>query len=230
MTLRLAGIGALLSTLLLGAVSGVLFLAAFEFRLEWFADPSPMVAAGPQSAGLLRWAAITDLFSYYLATGVLAYVLWTVLRPRGRAIADLATLGALGYVVAGGAAATALAFVGPRLMDAYAAGEADQAALAVSFGALAEVVFSAIWQFLDAVLLACWWLGLGILLRDVQPGFARLSLTLAGVAAVGAAFTAMNLEFARYGVLAAFFLLWTAWSAWLLALLWRRSAPFAELG
>lgn len=229
MTLRRAGMVGLLVTLVLGGVSGVLFLAAFQLRLDWFADPAPMVAAGPGSAELLRWAAITDLFSYYLATAVVAYVVWTVLRPRGRAIADLATLGAFGYVLAGGAAATALAFVGPRLMHEYSAAGADQAALAVTFGVLAEVVFSAIWQFLDAWLLAFWWVGVGILLRTAQPGFARLSLALAAVAAIGSAFTVVDLEVARYAGLALFFLLWTAWSVWLLVLLWRRRAPFAEL-
>jgi hypothetical protein len=229
MTLRRAGIGALLVVLALGSVSGILFLAAFQFRLEWFADPSAMVAAGAGSAELLRWAAVADLFSYYLATGVVAYVVWAALRPLGRAIADLATLSAFGYVLAGGAAATALAFVGPRLMHEYAAG-GDRAALDVAFGVLAEVVFSAIWQFLDAWLLAGWWLGIGILLLRIQPGFARLTLTMAAVAAIGSLFTLLDIEVARYAGLAIFFALWTAWSIWLLLMLWRRTPPFGELG
>jgi hypothetical protein len=229
MTLRRAGIGALMVFFALGNVSGVLFLAAFQLRVEWFADPSPMVAAGAGSAELLRWAAITDLFGYYLATGVVAYVVWVALRPLGRAVADLATLSALGYVLAGGAAATGLAFVGPRLMDEYAAG-GDPAALGVAFGVLVEVVFSAIWQFLDAWLLAGWWLGIGALTLGVQPGFARLSLTLAAVAAFGSLFTLLDVEVARYASLGLFFALWTAWSIWLLVLLWRRTPPFEELG
>ena len=229
MTLRLAGIGALLVFFVLGAVSGVLFLAAFQLRLEWFADPSAMVSAGASSAELLRWAAVADLFGYYLAIGVVAYVVWHALRPLGRVAADLATLSALGYVLAGGAAATALAFVGPRLMHEYAAG-GDPAALGVAFGVLAEVVFSAIWQFLDAWLLAGWWLGIGILLLGVRPGFARLSLTLAVVAAIGSLFTLLDIEVARYVGLALFFALWTAWSIWLLVLLWRRTPPFGDLG
>ena len=225
MTLRRAGIGALLVFFALGSLSGILFLAAFQFRLEWFADPSGMVAAGAGSAELLRWAAVADLFSYYLATGVVAYVVWAALRPLGRALADLATLSALGYVLAGGAAATTLAFVGPRLMHEYAAG-GDRAALGVAFGVLAEVVFSAVWQFLDAWLLTGWWLGIGILLLRIRPGFARLSLTLAAAAALGSVFTLLDVEVARYASLAIFFVLWTAWSVWLLLMLWRRTPPF----
>lgn len=229
MTLRRAAIAALLVFLGLGSVAGVLFLAAFQFRLEWFADPSAMVAAGPGSAELLRWAAVADLFSYYLATTVVAYVVWTALRPLAPALADLTTLGALGYVLAGGAAATALAFVGPRLMHEYATGE-DPAAVAVAFGVLAEVVFGAIWQFLDAWLLAGWWLGIGVILLRVRPGFARLSLVLAALAAVGSIFTLLDVAIARYASLALFFLLWTVWTIWLLVLLWRRRPPFTTLG
>lgn len=230
MTLRQAGVAALLTTLVLGAVSGVLFLAAFQLRLEWFADPAPLVNAGATSAEFLRWAAIADLFSYYLATALVAYVLWTVLRSRGGAIADLATAAAFGYVLIGGAAASALAFIGPALMQAHATPGTDQAAVAVAFGVLSDVVFRAIWQFLDAYLLAAWWLGVGLLLRAEQPGFARLSLVLAAVAVVGTAFTVLDIEIARYGALGLFFALWTAWNIWLLVLLWRRRQPFAALG
>jgi hypothetical protein len=229
-TPRLAGMAALLVLLGLGSVAGILFLAAFQLRLEWFADPSAMIGVGPGSAELLRWAAITDLFSYYLAVGVAVYVVWAALRPRGRATADLSALSAMGYVLAGGAAAAALAFVGPRLMHEYSAPGADQAAISVAFTVLAEVVFSAIWQFLDAWLLAIWWLGVAILVWNVQRGFALLSLALAAGGAVASFFTAVDLELARYGSLALFFMLWTAWSVWLLVLLWRRRAPFAELG
>ena len=229
MTLRQAAIGALLVFFGVGSVAGVLFLAAFQLRLEWFADPSAMVAAGSSSAELLRWAAIADLFGYYLTTGVVAYVVWAALRPLGRGVADLATLSAFGYVLAGGAAATSLAFVGPRLMHEYASSQ-DPAAVAVAFGVLAEVVFRAIWQFLDAWLLAGWWLGIGILLLRVQSGFARLSLALAALAALGSVFTLLDVAVARYAGLALFFVLWTTWSVWLLVLLWRRQEPFGELG
>lgn len=229
MTQRQAAISALLVFFGVGGLAGILFLAAFQFRLEWFTDPSAMVAAGSASAELLRWAAIADLFGYYLAIGVVAYVVWTALRPIGRALADLSAIGAFGYVLAGGAAATALAFVGPRLMHEYAVAE-DPAAVAVAFGVLTETVFSAIWQFLDAWLLAAWWLGIGALLLNVQPGFARLSLTIGALAAVASVFTLLDIAVLRYAALALFFALWMAWSAWLLLLLWKRRRPFDSLG
>src|ERR671914_1985810 len=123
--MRRAAIGALIVTVGLGSVAGVLFLAAFQLRLEWFADPAPMVSAGGTSAELLRWAAVADLFSYYLATGVVAYVLWTTLRSRGRVLADASAIGGFAYVLAGGMAAAALAMVGPMLMYEHARAGAD---------------------------------------------------------------------------------------------------------
>ena len=113
-------------------------------------------------------------------------------------------------------------------MHGYAAG-GDPAALGVAFGVLAEVVFSAM-AVPGCRLLAGWWLGIGILLLGVRSGFARLSLTLAVVAAIGSLFTLLDIEVARYVGLALFFALWTAWSIWLLVLLWRRTPPFGDLG
>ena len=228
--MRRAAIASLLLMLGLGTVSGVLFLLAFQFRVEWFVDPAELVSAGPTSAELLRWGAITDLFSYYLPTAVVAYVLWTVLRPRGPALGDLSTLAALGYVIAGGIGASALAMVGPMLMYEHARPGADQAAVELAFAVLSEVVFRAVWQFLDAFLLAIWWFGVAILLRTDQPRLALLSLALAAAAVIGTAagpvFTTLGLDVVRYGLLGVFFVLWTAWSLWLLVLVGQRRPPF----
>jgi Domain of unknown function (DUF4386) len=81
-------------------------------------DPQ-ILASGGNSGELLRWAAVLDLLGYYLATAVLAYVLWRHLRPRNPLIADLSTLAALGYALAGGVGAAILATVAPMLMHNY---------------------------------------------------------------------------------------------------------------
>jgi hypothetical protein len=46
--------------------------------------------------------AATVVFGYYLATAVLAYVLGRQLRPRNPLIADLSTMAAVGFALAGG--------------------------------------------------------------------------------------------------------------------------------
>ena len=52
-----------------GMISNLLFLAAFEFRLDMFLEPALIVGSGATSAELLRWAAVLYLFWYTQAHG-----------------------------------------------------------------------------------------------------------------------------------------------------------------
>lgn len=228
-TLRPTAIGALIAAIGLGMISNVLFLAAFQFRLDWFLEPGLVVGAGTTSAELLRWASTLDLIGYYLATGVLAYVLWVVLRERNRTLADLSAMAAGGYAIAGGTGAAVLAMVGPLLMNDHAASSntAEQAMIASQFEILLEVVWRSIWQLLDGLLLAAWWLGIGLLVRPEQRGLSRLSLALAAAAGIGVACNLLGLDLGRDAALGVVFTLWTIWWVWLLLLFFRRRAPFA---
>lgn len=230
--LRRTAIAALLVSIGVGMASNLLFLAAFQFRLDWFLEPTLVLGAGAASAELLRWAAALDLIGYYLASAVLAYVLWRLLRPRNPMVADLSALAAIGYSIAGGAGAAVLATVGPMLMRDYAAtsAPADQAVIASQFTLLFEVVWRGIWQFLDGLLVAGWWLGIGLLVRADQRGLSRLSLLLAAAAGIGVAFNLLGLGMARDASLGVVFGLWTAWWVWLLVLLLRHRVPFPEDG
>ena len=222
LTTRTAGIAALSVSLVVGMLSNLLFLAAFQFRLDWFRQPTRVLAGGATSAELLRWASVLDLIGYYLATAVLAYVLWQWLRPRHRLIADLSAVAAVGYVLAGGIGAATLAMVGPMLMHNHAVAAAENRVLiAAQFAVLFELVWRAIWQLLDGILLAAWWLGIGLLVRSDQPGLSRLSLALAAVAVVGVAANVSRLNLVRDVALGITFALWTAWWIWLMVLLVR---------
>jgi hypothetical protein len=148
-------------------MSNLLFLAAFQFRLDRFLEPTLILSSGATPAELLRWAALLDHFGYYLATAVLAYVLWRQLRPRNPLIADLSTMAAVGHALAGGMGAAILAMVVPMLIHSYTdTAVAGQALIAAQFATVLQVVWRAIWQFLDAILLAAWWLGIGRLIRQ----------------------------------------------------------------
>jgi hypothetical protein len=112
----------------------------------------------------------------YLATAVLVYVLWRQLRPRNPLIADLSTMAAVGYALVGAVGAAILARVAPMLMHAYTnATTAGRAVIAAQFATVLEVVWRAIWQFLDAILLTVWWLGIGWLFHQDHLRLSRLS-------------------------------------------------------
>jgi hypothetical protein len=167
---------------------------------------------GPTSAELLRWAAVLDLFSFYLATAVLAYVLWRQLRPRNPVIADLSTLAAVGYALAGGAGAAVIAVFGSGLMHDYTdAAATEQVVITAQFATLMEVVMRSIWQFLDGILIGVWWLGIGLLLRPDRPRLSVLSLVLAAVAVVGAFVNLVGLSLVRDVLLGVLFIGWAAW-------------------
>jgi hypothetical protein len=107
-------------------------------------------------------------------------------------------MAAVGYALAGGVGAAILALVAPMLMHAYTEASAgDQAMIAAQFATVLQVVWRAIWQFLDAILLAAWWLGIGWLLRQDHLRVSLLSLALAAAAAAGATANVAGLSLVR---------------------------------
>lgn len=229
-TLRAVGIGALVVSLVIGLASDILFLAAFQFRIDWFLEPTRILGAGSTSGELLRWASVLDLIGYYLATGVLAYALWRILRPRDPVLADLSTLAAFAFTVAGGTAAAVLAMVGPMLMEQHAAatGAAERAVIAGQFTLLFEVVWRSVWQLFDPIVLGAWWLGIGLLLQGDQPLLSRLSMALAAAALIGFLLTVLGLDLARDIGLGAVFTLWTLWWVLLLRAFLAKPATFGR--
>ena len=117
-TTRTAGIAALSVSLAVGMTSNLLFLAAFQFRLDWFLEPTRVLAGGATSADCCAGVCPRSdrLLPSHRCPGLRA-VAW--LRTRSRLIADLSALAALGYVLAGGVGAAVLAMVGPMLIHTY---------------------------------------------------------------------------------------------------------------
>ena len=228
--LREATVGALIVTVVLGLVSDLLFVAALQFRPDWFADPALLVAGGSGSAVLLKWAALADLFSYYLPTAVVALGLWAAFRRRHSVVAGAALVGALAYAIAGSIGAASLAMAGPTLIREYAQPGADQPAIAATFGLLIAVVFRALWQLVDGVFIAVWVMGIGVLVRTDQPGFARLSRTLGALFLVGVVFNVLDFGLARDATLGIVFIAWFAWDIWLATLIYLRRPPFDAMG
>jgi hypothetical protein len=226
--LREATFGALALMVVMGAISDLLYVAAFQFRPDWFANPGLLVAGGSASAELLKWASITDVFSYYLPTGVVALAIFAVLRRRAPNLARAGTVAALGYVIAGSIGAASLAMVGPPLMAAYQQPGADHAAIEAVFSAVMQVVFRAIWQLIDSVWLGFWMVSTGWLMRADQPAFARLAYGLGGLFWFTVALNVLGLGLARDATLGIAFALWDAWFVWLALLIAQRRSPFGD--
>jgi len=91
-------------------------------------------------------------------------------------------------------------------------------------------VFRALWQLVDGVFVAAWVIGIGVLVRTDQPGFARLSWALGALFLVGVAFNVLDVGLARDATLGVVFIAWFAWDIWLAALVWGRRSPFDAMG
>jgi hypothetical protein len=186
-------------------------------------EPTLILASGATSAELLRRAAVLDLFGYYLATAVVAYVLWRQLRPRNPFIADLSTTAAVGYALAGGVGAAVLAMVAPMLMHGYTDTPRRSGA---HRGAVRDCVAGGVACHL--AIPRCHPLG-GVVARNrVAPPprssrLSRLSLVLAAAAATGAADNVAGLSVVRDVLLGVLFVLWTAWWISVLVVFARQS-------
>jgi hypothetical protein len=161
---RIAGVSALVAVLV-GGLSGVLFLAAGEFRLDSLLDPVRLLGVGSLGAQLLRWGALTDMLGYYLLLVPLVVCVGSELRPRGDPIVDLYTVAGVLCAAIGATAAVVLAEAGPVLLHAY--DQADPAArggVALAFQVLTNAVYKGAWQTLEVLPLAAWAAGTGVLL------------------------------------------------------------------
>jgi hypothetical protein len=161
--------------------STLAFFAAWQWDVDaaLFGDPTTILEGGRSSATLLRWGAYGDMFYSYLLLAPLALFLHRRLRPRKPWLADLGTVAAFAYIVAGAAGAAILGTVGPTLIEAHAAAPpAERPAIAVSFGVLRDITFG-VWQVLDPMTVGVWVVSVGWLLLPERDRLGRLLLVFA---------------------------------------------------
>jgi hypothetical protein len=119
------------------------------------------------------------MFYSYLLLAPLALFLHRRLRDRKPWLADLGTVAAFAYIVAGAAGAAVLGTVGPTLVEAYAAAPAAELpAIAISFGVLRDVMFG-VWQVLDPITAGTWVATVGWLLLPERDRLGRFLMVFA---------------------------------------------------
>ncbi|MGQ0848211.1 MAG: DUF4386 family protein [Actinomycetota bacterium] len=216
---RVAGVSTLLAVVI-GGVSGYLFLAAGAFRPGVLLEPAELLELGASAASLLRWGALTDMFGYYLLLVPLFLAVGTVLRRHRGPLVDLFTVGGLMYVVIGALGAVVLATAAPPLMEAYeSAGPAARPGTALAFATLVDAIYKGAWQTLQVIPGGVWLIGTGVLLGGRRPvlGAIGVSAGLAGLAWSALRMLEVDLLgatavgfFALVGVLFAAYIVWLA--------------------
>ena len=163
-------------------VATPIYMAAFGWDLEaaTFVHPEAALERGPDAAVLWRWGFIGDMLFSYLLLTPLALYLHRRLRERRPWLADLGLIGALSYILIGGASAAILAQAGSSLIEAYhlSAPGVDRAAILTSFHLLRDAFVFGVWQTLDGLTAGTWLLSTGLLLLVERALIGRLLVML----------------------------------------------------
>ena len=168
---------------------GCLFsaLAAVGYDVDALADPAAGVGHGARGADWLYASMILDALGYYLLLAPAVLHLDRALRRRDDGLATLITASGLGYILVGALGASVLAAVCPPLMrELELAAEPETHAITLVLRAALLAVHGGLWNFLEMILAAVFWLGAGAMLRAERPRFAALTMALGAAAAVDA--------------------------------------------
>lgn len=162
-----------------GLVSVGLFAAAFGFDVSvTSAAPDLASGVGAGRAGLLRWAALTDMVGFYVLVIPVVVHMGGRLYATGHRLAGTATACGLAYAVIGAIGAATLAAAAPPLLEAGTP-EAD-----AILDVLRRIVFVGLWQTLETLPLALWLAVAGSHLRRRWPALGWSAFVLAAGAAL----------------------------------------------
>ncbi|HEX7172990.1 MAG TPA: hypothetical protein VF365_10330 [Candidatus Limnocylindria bacterium] len=179
--LRRAALVGVALAVVVGIAATPMYMAAFGWDLEsaTFVRPEAALEQGPGAAALWRWGFGGDMLFSYLLLTPLALFLHRHLRERRPWLADMGLIGALSYVLIGGASAAILAHAGGSLIEAYhAAAPGDQTAILSSFHLLRDAFVFGVWQTLDGLTAGAWLLSTGLLFLVERPLLGRLLVML----------------------------------------------------
>lgn len=150
-----------LACLVVGAV-------AVEFDFDAFGDPIRTLMYA-RNAALMFWFNILDLFGYYLL--LLPIVMLQHQRYRHQSPwMPLITLSGVAYAVIGACGAAVLAATWPHLMQRVLGASAEvHQAITFVFSTVTLAVTKGLWNILEMVFAAVWWVGSGVVLRAASP-------------------------------------------------------------
>lgn len=160
---------------LLAAACIIVGAMAVENDFAAFSDPTRTLLHAHNQV-LAYWFNILDLFGYYLLLLPLIFHLHQLLKYRSPWM-PLITFSGAAYVLVGAIGASVLAAVWPSLMmDHLSAGPADQSAITAAFKTMTLAVTKGLWNILEVIFAAVWWIGTGLLLRSASRPIAWLTI------------------------------------------------------
>ena len=160
---------------LLAAWCMVVGADAVEYNFDAFSDPV-LVLQYAHNYKAAYWFLLLDLAGYYLL--LLPVILYLHKQYEYRSPWNtLFTYSGLAYVTVGAIGAAMLAATWPPLMQDYlAAPEAQKATIAVVFKAVTLLVTGGLWNILEVLFAAVWWIGVGSLLYSERKALGVVTI------------------------------------------------------
>ena len=153
---------------------------AVEFNFEAFSNPV-LVLQYAHHYKEAYWFVLLDMAGYYLLLLPAIFYLHQQYKFHSPWVPLLSFSGAA-YVLVGAIGAGFLATAWPELMQQYlTASKGDQDFIVPLFATITSMVTKGLWNILEVLFAATWWIGFGILLRKDNKSIGILSI-IAGTA------------------------------------------------
>ena len=170
-------------TITAGVLAAACMLAgviAVEYNFDAFSDPT-LILQCAHNYKAAYWFLLFDMAGYYLLLLPVIFYLYQQYKYHSP-WTPLFTFCGFGYVFTGAIGASMLAVAWPYLMQLYGVTpQADQQQVELVFNSITILVTKGLWNILEVMFAALWWIGFGMLLRRDNKTIGVLSI-LAGAA------------------------------------------------
>ena len=168
----------------IAAFSGLLALAclwvgalAVEYNFDAFSDPV-LTLQYAHNYMPAKWFNLLDLFGYYLLLLPLVFYFHQQFKYRSPWM-PLITFSGVAYVLTGALGAAILTALWPEQMQAYLAALPEEKPLiGAIFSTTTLLVTKGMWNILEVLFAAVWWIGLGKLLAGENKAMGVLTVVL----------------------------------------------------
>lgn len=151
--------------------SGVAALVSMAFAMisvgfdsKALADPMLMLGLPKLNVAAARWSMVFDMLGYYLLLLPAIALFYDWMKNRTAWNRIIAFCG-LAYVLIGSMGASILAAVWPHLLGGYATATPElQNTIKENFTLINGLVYGGLWNMLELIFAAAWWLGVGAML------------------------------------------------------------------
>jgi len=162
---------------------------AVNYHFEAFADPALTIRYATDME-LVKWFNLLDMFGYYLLLLPLIFYFHRQYRYT-TPWSSLISFSGLAYVFTGALGAAILAVVWPDLLTGYVSADPEnKTVISHLFKTITTMVTVGLWNTLEVLFAAVWWIGLGKMLYNESRSLGIITI-IAGISTLADAFGTM---------------------------------------